>query len=225
MTEPTDPSEHASTSPTPPALIRVGVLVLSGIALVSHLAGIVAATGSFAATLWGMLGFEVIGVVAGVLGVLAGLGRFRSGYGLAVLCVAGTVFTTAIFGLYLDARGNAQTPEAQSIVKYAIAGRLALAGALAGLAGLAVLARDGRSWGLLIKGALLLAPVLGILAWVGVTRASALRTPLEGILAPARTVGVVLASMVLMVVFAVGAHLCIRAFEITRPDDAEPADD
>lgn len=219
----TDTTPHDPTPPPPPALIRVGVLVLGAAGLVSAIAGAGAALRAFPETLWGMLGFELVAVVAGVLGVLAGLGRFRSGYGLALLCVAGTFFTSAIFGLYLDARLNAQTPDGQAMVKYAILGRIALAAGLGGLAGLAVLIRDGRSWGLLLKGALLLAPVIAALGWVWVTKGRALTTPLEGILSPVRTVAMVLGGLVLMVVFSVGAHLCIRAFEITRPDDA-PAD-
>ena len=215
MTDTPDP-----TMPPPPSpLIKVGVLLASGIGLLSALAGVIAAFTAFPKPLYGLFGFELVCVVAGVLGVLAGLGKFRSGYALALLCVAGTFFTSAIFGLWLDARQNAQTPSEVSIVWGAIYGRIGLGMVLGALAGLAVLMRERRSWGYLIKGARLLAPVLAIVAWVGLTGGRALTTPLEGALEPIRMVALVLGALVMMVVFSIGAHLCIRAFEITRPDD------
>lgn len=212
----TDPAPAIPPAPKP---VRLLVLAISALVALTMVGGVAAALFGFPKIVWGFLGFEAVGLIAAVMGVLAGLGRFRDGFGLALVCIAGTIVAGALFGLYLDARVNATTPEAMRLVRGLIVFRGLAAVALAALAAIAVLARDRRSWGLLIRGAIVTAPVLAVLAWVAKTRGAPLTTPIEGVMAPVRTIAVVLGGLVLMVLFSVGAHLCIRAFEITRPDD------
>jgi len=213
------------TPPPAPKPIRAAVVLVSALVALSALAGIGTALFGFPKIVWGFLGFETVTLIAGVLGVLAGLGRFRSGFGLAMVCVAGTLVAGTLFGLYLDARVNATSADGARLVKLMIAFRAGSAVVLAAMGGLAVLVRDRRSWGLLVRGAIVGLPVVAVLGWLGATRLRPLTMPLEGGMSTVRTVSVVLGGLVLMVLFSVAAHLCIRAFEITRPDDRPAAPD
>ncbi|MEQ8769810.1 MAG: hypothetical protein RIB60_04800 [Phycisphaerales bacterium] len=223
MTEtPETNAKTESADPTPPPAptpIRWGVLLASLAAGCVAAAGAVYALVGFERPVLGMFGFELVAAIAGVLGVMLGLGRFREGFGLGALCVAGTFVAAALFGLYLDANANVSSAEGTRMVKLAILAHVGFGGAIAALGGIAVLLRSKRSWGMLIKGVLIASPAVLIAAWLQRTNASALTTELGPNASMARAIGVVMGAVVLMVLFSVGAHLCIRAFETTRPDD------
>lgn len=209
--------------PPAPKPVRAAVAVVSALVALTMVGGIGVALFGFPKTAWAFLGFEVVGVVAAVLGVLTGLGRFRSGFGMSTLCVAGTFVAGALFGLYLDARVNATSAQGTRLVWAMIAFRIGAAALVVGLGGLAVLMRDRRSWRVLGRGVLFLIPVFAVLGWLGVTKFRPLTMPLDGVWGPVRIVCSVLGGLALMVLFSIGAHLCIRAFEITRPDDRPEA--
>ncbi|GJM19197.1 MAG: hypothetical protein DHS20C14_14100 [Phycisphaeraceae bacterium] len=228
------PASDPVTPPLAPAPIRWGVLVVSAAVGLSTLAGAGYAMLGFPRPVYGTFGFEVVATVAAVIGVLLGLGKFRTGFGLACLCVAGTFLTDAVFGLYLDANANINDAAGTRALNKLILARVAAAGIIAGLGGLAVLQRSGRSWGYLLKGLLIASPAIAAVgaAWLTTTRLSAgawvstkwsdaMGAELGTTGSMARSVAMVAGSLVLMVMFSVGAHLCIRAFEITRPDDQE----
>lgn len=210
-------------SPPPaPRLVRVGVLVFSSGLGVSALAGLGVALLAFPGVLLAMAAYEAAVVMAAVFGVLLGLGRFREGFGLACLCVAGTVVTGAFFGVYKDLRVNTVTPGQIRAADALLVGRVLGAGAVAGLGALAVLSRDARSWPLLAKGVLIGSPVVVVGGWLVWTRGAALSAPVGETAGTVRTIAVILGGLVLMVLGSIGAHLCIRAFEVTRPDDQPP---
>lgn len=203
----------------PPVLIRWGVLLASFAGGLIALAGAGYAMFGFERPVLGMLGFEAVATIAGVLGVMIGLGKFREGFGLGALCVAGTFVAAALFGLYLDANANVSTAQATRMVRYSILGHVGLGGLIAALGGIAVLMRSNRSWGMLIKGLLVGSPAVLIVLWLQRTNASVLTTELGPNASLARAIGVIIGAFLLMTLFSVGAHLCIRAFEVTRPDD------
>ncbi len=223
MTDASNPEQATSPEscvpPAPPALVRWSVLIASVVGTLITGVGAGYALLGFAKPVLGMFGFELVAMIAGVLGVMLGLGRFREGFGLGALCVAGTFVAAALFGLYLDANANVSTPEGTRMVKLAILAHIGIGGAIAGLGGVAVLTRSTRSWGMLVKGVLVAAPAVLVAVWLQRTNASALTTELGPNASMARAIGVIIAAFLLMVLFSVGAHLCIRAFETTRPDD------
>ncbi len=206
-------------TPAPPAPVRWGVLIASFVGGLVAVAGAGYALMGFERPVLGMFGFELVAAIAGALGVMIGLGRFREGFGLGALCVAGTFVAAALFGLYLDANANVSTAEGTRMVKLAILAHVGCGGLIAALGGIAVLVRSRRSWGTLAKGVLIATPAVMIAAWLLRTNASALTTELGPNASMARAIGVIIGAFLLMVLFSVGAHLCIRAFEITRPDD------
>ncbi|MEZ6233841.1 MAG: hypothetical protein R3B68_06590 [Phycisphaerales bacterium] len=145
------PSPAPATDQYPvPGWARALVGGLSLATALWGLVGVVAAAFLAGTPVWTALGFEVVVVVAGVLGVLLGLGRFREAPALGVLCVAG-VFGVASILEYTGSSGDlAGIP-----LRPWMLARIAIAAILAGVAALLVLQRDRRSWGMLVKAGVL----------------------------------------------------------------------
>jgi hypothetical protein len=136
----------------------VGLSALAGIVVSLLLGKIVPG----AKPAWTMLGFEIITLVSAVLGVLFAAGRFRDAPAMALVCVAGTVFSAAVCA-HIGVHGELGR---FSIVPLT-GGRVLAAALLAALGGTCVLVRDPASWRVFLKGAILGLPMLigvGVLA-------------------------------------------------------------
>lgn len=204
---------------SPPLWIRSLGLLLSGLLLLSSLPVLWLTLFAGEAVLWFSSVFEALVVAAAVFGVLAGVGRFVRGWALALACVAGTVLVCAVFA-FLEIRANfGDSAGIAGWIKPYLAGRLAMAAALAGTASLAVFARNPASWKALIKGGVVLAPALGVLIWLGVTGGAFLSaTRASPGAEAARILMLCLGGMVLIGLVSVGVHLIIRAYELGRPE-------
>ena len=82
---------------------RVVVGLVSAAVLVSAVAGAVLAAVQPAIdpslkSSWALVGFEVVVAVAALLGVIAALGKFGEGPGMALACVAGTILLGSALG-------------------------------------------------------------------------------------------------------------------------------
>lgn len=164
-----------------------------------------------------LMGFELVNLTAGVIGVLIGLGRFRAGTGLGALCVAGAIAVGSLFG-------SISTQHAFAGVQI-----LPIAFARAGLAGLILFAMamhllgtNKGAWFRLILGAVLGLPPLTVAAMAATGRGTNLFSSMSS-LPP--VVSLFIGSVVFIigsVLLAVGVHLVVRAFELGRISAAEP---
>jgi hypothetical protein len=125
---------------------------------------------------WIMLGFEVIGILTGAIGVLFAMGRFREAPGMALACVAGTVFSVAVC-THLAVRG---TLGPHSLAMLTV-GRIGAAGVLGVLAAVCVLSRNPRSVGMLLKGVVLGVPTLAVVGALIVTRGEVVENVLKSL--------------------------------------------
>lgn len=96
---------------------------------------------------WTMFAFEVVIVAAAAMGICFALGKFSDAPALALACIAGTV----LVGSFLGFRGSPGNLGDLSLRTWVLA-RLAMGFGIAGVAGLIVLLRTTRSWGLLARG-------------------------------------------------------------------------
>jgi hypothetical protein len=211
-----------TTLPPPPTPVRLGAMVVAAVLVLSALPVLWLTLVRGDAVLWFSTVFELLVIAAGVFGVFSGLGRFRQGWGLSLACVAGTVLVCGVFA-FVEIRANFGTDAAiAGVLKPFLAFRLGLAGLLGLLATLAVFSRDRSCWGAFIRGVLVLAPAVGVLAWLGTSGGSFLSatraTPGDE---AARILMLCLGGLVLVGLISVGGHLLIRAYEHGRAD-AEP---
>ncbi|MEM9560128.1 MAG: hypothetical protein AAF995_07455 [Planctomycetota bacterium] len=202
----------------------VVVLPLSAAVLLAGLAGAWGAFTIVGRPVWGWMGFELLLVVAGVIGVLTAFGRFRSGPGMALLCVAGTVGVAAFFGS-LDAEPNlrAARPDLARFVDPALYARLAAAGLIAAAAAGIVLLRSAKSFRPMIVAIcnavpLLIAGAVYLLAWGRIAPA------LAALPEPVRVILYLLVGLALAIFAACTVHFAVRAFETAGEPRGEPDD-
>src|SRR4051812_22602063 len=167
---------------------------------------------------WVLAGFEGVVLVAAVLGILFGRGRFGEAPGLALACIAGTILVASVVGWQGAARslmGVSLTP--------LVAARAVAAATLGALAAYCVLSREPLALRRAFLGAALALPgvlVLGA-SFTGPGRrlldAALGQNPVQQVLVT--TVG----ALALGGLFAAGAHQLIRAFEMGRRPGATSA--
>lgn len=205
-------TEHQTINPK---FCRIGTMLGSLVAALGALAaGAVAAFG-LAEVLWATLGFAIVGSIAAGLGLAAAVGRFASGFGMATLCVGGTIAVAAGFAM-LDLRSNlAGSPEIARLLMPWVGLQTLAAAAVIVSGGLAVLSRRPCSWGSIGKGVAFLVPTFGLLA-AGIFILRRIEHDETGrVLA----LGVLLAGGAFVgTLFALGSHHLIRAFEMTADE-------
>ena len=218
-------------SPAAPKPLRVAMVALAiglGLIVLAGLWVALIAAPDFKLWIGITLGFEAITLVAAGVALGLGLGRFRAGFGLAALCVAGTAAVAGVFGLELAAAPNirpailaGESPEVTlRVIRLTVLVRFGLAGLIVMLTTLAVLSRNPASWRPLGTGLLLLVPVLALSAWLfGYGGISVVVGPVDTGLGVARLIAALFGGLVLLVIASIGGHLIIRAFEMTAPDD------
>ncbi|MBO6513837.1 MAG: hypothetical protein JJ974_07740 [Phycisphaerales bacterium] len=209
--------------PQPPLLCRIGVGVLGLFVTLSALPWIYYTLGHFGGFDWGFFGFEVITAVAGVFAILLGLGKFREGWAIGTIAIAGSILVGLVFGLYVGFIQAKQSdfPDLASLAKITFLGRLATIGAFAVLASIAVFVRNSESLPFLIKSALCAIPIIAISAlmhfnigpgaWINTTLAS---TSGNGAIQAVLTITLGLTFIILI---SAAGHLLIRAYEMGRP--------
>jgi hypothetical protein len=204
-----------------PGFIRLTIAALSGLTLLSALAGAGAALVANARPAWGLLGFEIVIAVAAVFGLLMAGGRggrYREGPGLAAACIAGTFFVGSVLG-YL----SLQPPTLGGVgLKPFLAVRLLASAAVAAAGAYCVLSRHPRSWRLLLIGLLLGAPVVGAAAVVALPQLRGVLAPIAGAGTVAQLGAAVGAFVILGALLCASADFIIRAFEQgagPRPDN------
>ncbi|MEM9372026.1 MAG: hypothetical protein AAGA55_00140 [Planctomycetota bacterium] len=212
--------------PLPPSAVRAVLILCSIAVLVSVLPVLYVTQLAGSARLWFSTLFELCVVGAGVIGLLAGIGRFRSGWALALACAAGTLVVTTVFSA-VEIRANFRDHASIGPLILPGAGlRLALAALMGGLASVAVWGRDRRSIGLIVRAGCMLAPVAGLAAWIGFGNASVLNTPLASPVAEAiRITAILVGGLICVGLVSVGGHLVIRSYELGRPREESASGD
>jgi hypothetical protein len=165
---------------------------------------------------WAMFGFELVCLVAAVLGVLAGRGAFAAGPGLALACIAGTILVASGLGWQSAGRqmgGVALWP--------LLLARAAAAAVLAGAGAWAVLSRRPGAVRLAALGALLVLPVAIGAAATMAPAGKRLIGAVTGGSAAMEFAVVALAFLIATALLAAGGHLIIRAFEMGRAPASE----
>lgn len=218
--------------PLPPRPVRMLTAAICAFVLLSALASAVLAIVVPPKPAWTFLAFELVIAACCALALPFGRGAYRDGPGLALACFSGAIFAGSVLG-YLSVHGVLGTTS----LKLWVLARVALAGLIGAAAVAVVLVRNPRSWGVLAKGLVLLAP-LGVVAAIGgarklgvpaITRAAdklmALTAPLtqpsQGIGEAIRLGAIVILGTIAAGFFCAGLHFIIRAFEICREPEAQ----
>lgn len=204
----------------PHVVLRLAVLVASGVAGLSALPWIWFSLGRFGGFDWGLFGFEVMTLVAGVFGVLMGLGKFRWGWGIGVTALGGSILVSLVFGLFVGfifSKRVESFPELATLTDVTLYLRVGVIGVLGAAASLAVFARSPKSWGYVLGSAAVGVPLvvaaglirkdIGPGAWVN---------NLLGSSGPVAGVTLLSVGLVGIVMVSISAHLLIRAYECGR---------
>lgn len=207
-----------------PAPIRMGVLALCALVAVSTLPWLWMALGEFGGFAWGLFGFELIALMGCLLTALVCLGRVKinGAMPLAIACLAGTLLVGVVFGLYVDGRAViGDNPTLRPWITNTVLLRVGVIGLLALLATLDVYRRDARTWGLVLRAAVFLVPVLAILAWFRLKGLPAVANE-AGEMSPVRMVLVIVGGLVFGILLSIGGHFLIRSFEVALPEKTTP---
>lgn len=202
--------------------LQIMVLLASCAAGLGGAAGLYVAIAEASAVLWASVGFLVVLLISAVLGVVAGLGRFASGYGMATLSIAGGIAGSALFA-WRDLASNVGRDPQIGPVLLPWLGFEALCGvAIVGAGAVAVLMRRPRSWGSIWRGMAFLVPA-GLILGAGYVGWGRIPTEDSG-----RVIALSLllvGGIVLGTLFSIGGHFLIRAFESTADEGCEGASD
>ncbi|HHN78702.1 MAG TPA: hypothetical protein ENK11_08550, partial [Phycisphaerales bacterium] len=138
--------------PTLPRSVRFLVAPAAAITLIGAFAGIAASILGTPQILWSTLGFSIIAAIAASMGISAGLGRFAAGYGMATLCIGGTIAVAAGFSM-LDLKPNLHAnPTLTRLLMPWVAVQVIASACIVLGGAVAVLSRSTDSWRLLIRG-------------------------------------------------------------------------
>ncbi len=193
--------------------VRAVILVLSALTLLSAAAGVAFAVSNDPPA-WFVLGFETLVALAAVCGGLLGLGKFRQGPSIGLLCVAGAMGVCSLLAYQAAPR----LPGLQ-LAPWLI-GRGVVAGLLVILAAWITVAQNPRvALPDLLKGGLLAGVFLASAAGLALVRGQIVL--LDGWL---QFVVWLVASVWLIALFAPALHLLIRAFNraISVPNAPSP---
>jgi hypothetical protein len=189
-----------------PKPFKLVVTALSGAVLVCSVGAAVLAAQQRG---WTMVGFEVVIIVAAVLGLLIGLGLVSGSAPVGLLCVAGTIAAGSFVGdMTVQHRlgGHALWP--------LLAGRVAASAVLLALAIVTVLNGNPRkAWPAFIKGVVLLLPALLFAALMAVPRGRGLLAAFDDWGDIAKMATVLLGFVAFTAFLAAGIHFVIAALE------------
>lgn len=206
---------NSESTQIPPKPLRLLMLLTSLAAGLAGAACLWIAIFATSAVLWASVGFLVVLLVASVLGILAGTGRFAVGYGIAAVSIAGTIAGSSLFAWRDLASNVGRDPKIGPLLMPWLGFEAICGLAILIVGGLAVLSRRpasfrdiGRSFAFLILAALLLAAGyfgLGKLSDESSGRVIAFAALLLG-------------GLLVGVLVSLGGHFLIRAFEKTTED-------
>lgn len=214
------PPDADSLPPPMAAIWRTPILVASAAMACTNVAGAIFALRASPEPLWGWFGFEFVMLVASVFGVLLGLGKFREGPGIAAACIAGAWFVGTGMG-----RIQAFPAPSQVLTDPWFLARLGGAAIVAGAGAATVLSRNPGSFRKVAAGGAMLVVVLAGAAFWMKTGGLWLGTQQDGAIDVLRKA--ILSTLVIGagVLFCIGGHLVIAAFQMGVPAGQSGAQD
>lgn len=198
-----------------PIICRIPVLLAGALALITSGAGLWVSTLGTGQVLWISAGFMVLAMLASGFALAAGLGKFAPGFGMAALCIGGTIIVASGFAM-IDLRSNlGGTPNLARLLIPWTGVQAAASMIIVAAGGTAVLMRNPRTWRTLILGIIFLAAAAGtliggIFAWKLIPEGEAGRVIGLAVL--------LVGGLVIGILLSVGGHLVIRAFEQNAED-------
>ena len=225
--------DNGGATPLPPIATGVGLFVsaLSAVVGITCLGGIALSLLN-RPPVWYTFGFELVALVACVFGVWTGLGRYRQGPALALLCVAGAIGVGALLG-YVGAPAATTNKLATAVPALSFMGpdrgllgmplwplmlaRAVAAAALTAAAAIIVLSRQPQLSRPRVVRAIVFAVLLVLVAaplWLTRAQWIALGT------FPKLLIGV-LGTVLALGLFAAAVHYAISAFEPGDPDEPQ----
>lgn len=190
-----------------PRPIELACLALGGLLLLVSLAGIILALLSSPPS-WFFMGFEFVNAFAAVMLMLLGLGRFRSGIAMALLCVAGAVGAGSALG-HVGAAGQVYGIGLLPIT----AAKGLLAGGLTLLAAAFVLMQDrSKTFPLLIRGVLWGAPLVVLAVLWRLNIIQNLMNSLQNASTALGVIGWLMLLIVVVILICGCGHYLINAF-------------
>jgi hypothetical protein len=205
-----EPRAQPVPPPTPRPILGIGLIGAIALLLGSS-AGLFIVVRDGA---WLSLGFEAALLVSGVIGALAGIGRFRSSHALTFLCIGGASFVCGVMSFVASgqAPGDLRGLVRALLTDPLVASRLALAALFLALSGLVLLLRRPRASGkrLLWAAALGAAPAAAAVAML----IGPVRQAFAGLPPLVIATAVFFGFFVLGGLLSVSLHCLIRAFEV-----------
>ena len=203
-------------------ICRIGVGVLGIIVALSALPWLWYSISHFGGFAWGVFGFELLTIAAGIFAIMLALGKFKDGWALAVTAIAGSILVAMVFGMYVDFVMAKKTdfPDLYPLAKNTLLGRGASVGALFLIASVAVFTRSKKSIPLVIKSILCIAPVaiVGALMYFNIGPGVWINGHMAAGTGSGALQAVLVLGMGLIFITLVSAsgHLLIRAYESGR---------
>ncbi len=208
---------------TTPKMLSAGASITSAVVLLSALPWLWLSIGHFGGFAWGLFGFELVLILGCCMTILVGLGRVQvdKAFPMAVTCLIGTILVGVVFGLYVDAKAKAgDDPSILPWINRTILLRLGAIVILSLIATLDVFRRDARSWGVVFRSMIFLVPVFAAIAWLKLKGLPA-ATDAAGEPSPMKIIVILLAGLFIGILFSIGGHLFIRAYEVALPDSED----
>lgn len=212
-------ADQSKSSQTPKVFAAL-TLIVSAIVALSALPWMWMSISKFGGFAWGIFGFEMLVLFGCIMTMLVCVGKVRVGaaFPLALLCLSGTILVGAVFGLYVDARAVVgDNPDIQPWINRTILARFSAIALFTLVATLDVYRRDARSWGLVLRSAVFMLPVIATIGWIRVRGLPEIASE-SGELSPLRMILVLLVGLVVGILFSIGGHFLIRSFEIAIPE-------
>lgn len=213
---------HLMNDSTTPRWFNLSLGLVCALVAISCVGMAVAAMALSEKPAWLILGFEVVSLVAGVVGLLFAGGRFRDASGLTLGGVAVTIAVGA-FLAWLSVQGNLQVKGRELPVSLSgwLAARIAAA-MLIGLAGaVLVLRRNPASGGYVARSLFCGVPLL-IIAGGGYLLRSRVASAVDSLPGLVTAIAGLLLGLLFIVLLSASLHCLIRAFECGRETDQAP---
>ncbi len=201
-----------------PAALRLLILAVCSLTAISALAFAYIVLAETVKPLLLMLGFEIVTLVACILGILFGLGRFQNGQGLALACVSACIFVGAVLN-YKSTQGLLQTNDASGGIglRWYVLSRLVAAAVVALIGCGLVLARNPTSLTYLLRAAAFSLPLLAA-GGIGYLQRERVMTAAASLPSVVTALIVVVGGLGAVILISGAAHCVIRAFECGRRD-------
>lgn len=226
---------HAAALPEPPKALRVIVAIVAAAVALSTLPWIyLSATGHFGAFEWGMLGYELVTLTGAVYALLLAKGRYRAGWALGVVIIAGSWLVALLFGFFIAfvKAKRVDFPELLTLSDVTLYGRAAAIAVMTLTAALAVFSRRAACFKYAAGAALWASPLIAAAALISLDTTPGRWIQNLFVHDPnasggSSAVALIFVGILSIVLISASGHLLIRAFELgaVDRDDTPPPQD